>query len=499
MDSGAAEVPGEPSSTGPGQVEPSRWRRSRRMLRWTALVLGVVLLVTATAAFGLYRYYGSKVGTVEGLPRLAEVPGADEGVQGRSQNYLLVGSDSADGLTREQLRAIGTSRKGRDGTRTDTILLLQVPADGSRARVVSFPRDSWVTIPGHGQGKLNGAYDLGEDRTRGTGPSTLVATIERLSGVQIDHYVEVSLYGFVRITDALGGVQVCLAAPARERDARIDLPAGRQRLDGKQALAFVRQRNGVPGGDLGRIRRQQHFLSAVTREVLRAGTLLNPLALDRLLDAVTSSVRVDPGTEQSDLVRLGLQMRRVTAGAVRFQTVPVLDPDARVAGQSVVLLDHAALPAFFADTAPARPPAPASPGPTPSAPPPPPPPLTVPPSSIVLVVENGSGIPGLAGSVVPSLRQVGFRVREVRNAPRQDHPQTVVRHGANRADSARTTSAALPGSVLVRDDTLGPQGLVVTLGAGHQGVQPVSIVPPTEALPGSAAVPRTAADDDCVA
>ncbi len=477
----------------PAETAVPRWRRSKRVLRWTALLTSVLLVLTAATAYVAYRHYGGEVGTVAGLPELERSRSAEGVQQTRDQVYLLVGSDSADGLTREQLRAVNTSRKGRDGTRTDTLLLVQVPADGSRARVVSLPRDSWVPVPGHGMSKINGAYDLGEKSSKGSGPATLIATVEQLSGLHVDHYVEVSLYGFVRITDALGGVEVCLSAPAVDEDARIDLPAGRQRLDGQQALAFVRQRNGLPGGDLGRIRRQQYFLSALTRKVLRAGTLLNPLALDRLLRAATSSVRVDPGTDQGDLVRLALQMRRVTAGAVRFQTVPVLDPDARIGAQSVVLLDTAALPTFFADV----PSPPASP---PAAPPAPPaPPLTVPPSSIALVVENGTGRPRFAASVAAELSGVGFGVSAVRDAARTDVQQTLVRYGGGRADSARTTAAALPGSVLVRDDTLGPGGLVVTAGAAYAGARRVAVQPAADAGPGSAAAPRTAADDDCIA
>jgi len=456
-------------------------------MAWTAGVLCVVLLLGVGGLYGAYRHYGDKVATVAGLPALDEARGGPAPVRAEAETYLIVGSDSADGLTREQLRAANTSRKGRDGTRTDTVLLLQVPADGSRARVLSFPRDSWVPIPGHGMGKISMAYDLGEQARAGTGPGTLIATVQGLSGLSVDHYVEVSLYGFVRITDALGGVQVCLSAPAVEEKARINLPAGRQRLNGQQALAFVRQRRGVPGGDLGRIRRQQHVLSSVARDVLSAGTLLDPLALGRLLDAVTASVRVDPGTDRGDLLRLGLQVRGVSAGNVRFQTVPVANADARVGAQSVVLLDTQALPDFFADRRPA-----------PGSPPSVPAPVTVPPSAIGVVIENGTSTPGLGGTAAAAMSAAGFRILSVRDAARLDHTHTVVRHGADRADSARTAAAGLPGATTARDDSLGARGLVVTLGTDYRGVVPVKVLqePPGS---GSSVVPRTAADDDCVA
>ena len=460
---------------------PTRSRRARvgRAASWLALALGVVLLIGSGTGYGLYRHYGDKITTLPGIGDLAAPRSGSPELAPEDEVYLVVGSDSADGLTDRQLREIGANRSQREGTRTDTILLVQVPASGDRARVISFPRDSLVDIPGHGRDKINAAYELGEERRRGTGPALLIETVEDLSGLSIDHYVEVSLFSFVTITEALGGVEVCLARPARDEDARIDLPAGRQELDGRQALAFVRQRQGVPGGDIGRIRRQQYFLGALTRKVLSAGTLLNPARLNSLLNAVVDSVKVDPGTDQTDLLQLALQMRGLQAGAVEFETLPVVNAYARYQGQSVVLLDEAALPAFFRSDF-------DEPGRSRVR-------LTVPPRSIAVTVEAPTS--DRAADVAQALRSVDFRIAATRGGG-DGGATTEVRHGRDRLESAQTVAAALPGAVLRADDTVGRRGLVVSVGDDYSGVERVRVSQPRPSSAPREA--RTAADDDCI-
>ena len=474
-----------PPAAGSAPVASRRTRRSggmrvARVLSWISLALSLLLLLGTATAFGVYRHYGNQIET---LPQLQDLQ-PQGAAQGQDENYLVVGSDSADDLTAEQLEQVGTSRSGRDGTRTDTIILVQVPADGSRAQLVSFPRDSLVQIPGHGLDKINAAYDLGEQDTPGSGPATVIATVEALSGLSVDHYVEVDLYGFVTMTDALGGVEVCLSEPAQEEDANIDLPAGVQRLDGKQALGFVRQRKGLPGGDLGRIRRQQYFIAAMTRQVLSAGTLLNPAKVTRLLGAVTGSLLTDPGTSQEDLLSLALNLRQVSAGSVKFRTIPVTNQYGTYRSASVVLLDTAALPAFFADLGADRPATPA---------------ITVPPSSITLEVENGAATANRGKTAARDLRDLDFTVRSVQDADRRDVQVTEVRYGSDRKDSARTVAAALPGSVLESDPALGSTELVVTVGEGYAGVSPVTVSGPKNPDAVAAGKSTTAADAGCIA
>ncbi len=337
------------------------------MLRWVAGSVALLLVVTTVGLVAAYRYYGGLVETVPGLADLDEGPAAP--VERRGENFLLVGSDTSDSLTDAELAEIGLSREERDGIRTDTIILVHVPRDGTSATFVSFPRDSYVSIPGYPDNKLNSAYEAGELDGPGGGPAKLVETVELLTDLDVHHYVEVDLLGLYDVTNALGGVEVCLSQPAREPKSGIDLSAGRHVLDGREALAFVRQRERLPGGDLGRIRRQQHFVGSVVREALSTGVLLDPMTLDRLLRAVGGSLRTDPGTSTGDLLDAARSLRGVVAGQVQFQTVPVADGDARrdVPGNdnaSVVLLDEAALPGFFAPLR-EQPP---SPGPSASSP-----------------------------------------------------------------------------------------------------------------------------------
>jgi len=345
------------------------------VLRWVVGSLALLLAVTAVGLAVAYRYYGGLVETVPGLTDLDEGPAA--AAERRGENFLLVGSDTSDSLTDAELAEIGLSREERDGIRTDTIILVHVPRDGTSATFVSFPRDSYVSIPGQPDNKLNSAYEAGETERPGGGPAKLVETVELLTELDLHHYVEVDLLGLYDVTNALGGVEVCLSQAAREPKSGIDLSAGRHVLDGREALAFVRQREGLPGGDLGRIRRQQHFVGSVVREALSTGVLLDPMTLDRLLRAVGGSLRTDPGTSTGDLLDAARSLRGVVAGQVQFQTVPVADGNARrdVPGNddaSVVLLDEAALPGFFAPlreqaSAPSRPSA-SSPAPSGSPP-----------------------------------------------------------------------------------------------------------------------------------
>lgn len=429
-------------------------------MRKLALASLVLLLVLAVGLFGLVRYYDAQIDRVE-VPALGE--GAD--VDGGDTNYLLVGNDSRRGFTEQELQETSTAPKeGNDASLTDTIVLIHVPDDGPPA-LVSFPRDAWVEIPGAGRGRINSAYAVGEAAREGGGPNRLVQTVSALSGLSIDHYLEVGLIAFLRITDALGGVEVNLCAPQQEIQSGIGLPAGEQRIGGRQALAFVRQRAGLPRGDLDRVARQQYFLGAVARQTLSAGTLLRPWRLLDLLDAGTSSIVADEDLSVFDLARLGLRLRGVGNGGVQFLTVPVADPNARRGGASVVLLDEAALPGFFAGLSPSTSAdAPAD--------------LTVPASAIGLEVRNGTTRAGLAAQAAEDLRGVGFTVTGIGTAEGQDDEQSVVLHGADRADSARTVAAAVPGAQVRPDDAAGPGGLVLVLGSQYSGARAVQVAPP---------------------
>jgi LCP family protein required for cell wall assembly len=338
--------------------------------------LGVLLL--AACGWGVVRHYNGRVHHVDlSLAAAGRPAAASRG----TENILLVGSDSRAG-TGGQFGEV-------DGQRSDTTILAHLDRDGSTT-MVSFPRDLWVTIPSYSSGgathpeqrsKLNAAFALG-------GPALLVRTIEGLTGLRVDHYVQVDFGGFQAITDALGGVTVCIKElPASLRARGFDNlhdkmsgwsgQVGANRLDGAQALAFVRQRYGLPEGDLDRIHRQQQFLSVVFHAMTAPSTLANPVRIRDVLDATTSALTVDRGTSLTDLEPLALRMRTLTGGGSDlssrtgsdlssrtgsdlssrtgsgFETVPAT-PATR-AGQSVLLVDPAKLAAFLAPLRPAAP------------------------------------------------------------------------------------------------------------------------------------------------
>ena len=260
---------------------------------------------------------------------------------------LLVGLDSRTDAAGNPLppELLAELRAGADEGQlhTDTIILLHVPA-GPRARAVaiSIPRDSFVTLAdGSGPHKINSAYGRATDdaktaleeqgvrgpeldrRSRDAGRRALVATVEKFTRLPVDHYAEINLAGFVEMTDAIGGVPVCLRRPEREVRSGVDLPAGLQTVSGPDALAFVRQRRGLEDGDLDRIARQQAFLAGMASRMLSTGTLSDPAAVRRLIDAVTRHVVLDRGW---DLDRLITQFGRMSGGDIRFVTIPTGTP-----------------------------------------------------------------------------------------------------------------------------------------------------------------------------
>ena len=224
---------------------------------------------------------------------------------------------------------------------TDTMILIHIPAGGQRAVAISFPRDSWVQLAGgYGMNRLNSAFAFahnskaGQLRTQGqtdaagievqaddAGRANLIATIENLIGntVQINEYAEINLVGFYNLSQAVGGVQVCLKAPTYDDETNAHFPAGVQTISGVQALDFVRERHGLPRGDLDRIVRQQVFLGSLANKILSANTLANPSKLDSLIQAVQGSVVLSSGW---DITTFAQQMSGLTSGNIQFATIP---------------------------------------------------------------------------------------------------------------------------------------------------------------------------------
>ena len=303
-----------------------------------AVVSALVLMVTGYG-WTAYRELGARLVTSDVLTRDRPSDGVTD--------ILLVGLDSrtdaaGNPLPRELFDALDV---GPDqGTlNTDTLILVRIPDEaGLPTTAVSIPRDSYVAIPGFGTHKINSAYARAAAAARTrlaaqgvTGPAleqqaaqaarrTLVTTVEQLTGVSVDHYAEVNLAGFADITQAVGGVPVCLNAPVRDSYSGADFAAGPQTLQGPAALAFVRQRHGLPRGDLDRVVRQQAFLASLAHEVLSTGTLADPAQVSGLIAAVSRYVVVDSGW---DLLAFAAQARGLTAGAISFRTIPTGRPN----------------------------------------------------------------------------------------------------------------------------------------------------------------------------
>jgi LCP family protein required for cell wall assembly len=295
---------------GEGRHGKPRRRRKRWVKVVTVIGAAVVVLLISAGATGFYLA-NKWDKNVDRVPNVFDaIPAAERPDKPAADalNILLVGSDVRAG---GQTTGSGANASA-GGQRSDTIMIVHIPANRQTADVVSIPRDSWVPIPGRGMGKVNWAFSYG-------GPALLVRTLEQLTDVKIDHYAHIDFEGFKSMTDALGGV---------------DLP-GAGHLDGASALTYVRERKTVAGGDFGRIKRQQAFLQALMSKT--TSSFDSPLALGRLVDAVTQAVSVDEGLSSGDLRSLAVSMRGVR-GSVGFHTVPTKGTG-MVGDQSVVHLD----------------------------------------------------------------------------------------------------------------------------------------------------------------
>lgn len=263
------------------------------------------------------------------IPKVDAFNGLDNRPKKESSavNYLVVGSDTREGLTRaeiKRLRVGGTEVAA--GKRSDTMLLIHISKKRDKAAIISIPRDTYALIPEHtnSQGKvipashskLNSAFNWG-------GAPLLIDTFEQMSGLRIDHYIEVNFVGFVRMVDALGGVEICTKKDIDDPKSHLVLPAGRHILDGVDSLKYVRTRQFDGLGDLGRMKRQQEFAGAMLRKATSAGVLLNPVTMLDFINSALDSVVTDQGLSQGDLLTLGKQLRNLSASNVRTLTIPL--------------------------------------------------------------------------------------------------------------------------------------------------------------------------------
>ncbi|MFI5543148.1 LCP family protein [Streptomyces sp. NPDC051815] len=362
-------------------------------------------------AWYLYRDLAAGIGSSRALE------GAEKSRSGDT-NILLMGLDSrrdqnGEELPEEVLDALHAGSSDIGGYNANTLILLHVPGDGSQAQGFSVPRDDFVDIPGHGKDKIKKAYGLAkakeqarlsgqgvtdrrqlEQAGREAGRKAQIETVRAFLGVPVDHFAELNLAGFYHLADALGGVPVCLNKAVKDRYSGADFPAGPQTLDGRQSLAFVRQRHGLDGGDLDRTKRQQAFLAGATKKLNSAGTFTDPAKLIKLVEAAKKDLVTDAGWDLSAFVK---QAKNLSGGRVRFTTLPI-EGFGRNHGEDINVVDDMKIKRLIADqigpkaaispNAPATPGAPgATAGPTASAP------SSSSPAPSSSIPKDGGGIP----------------------------------------------------------------------------------------------------------
>ena len=447
-----------PSAPHGGDFGPAMKGRHRRLSFGKALgasfniaFFGLLILLLIIAGLGVYSSSQIQREPVEGL-----VGGGD------TLNVLVVGSDSRDGFTPQELLELGT--EAVDGRRTDTIFLLTI--DGGRAAMLSFPRDLYVTHCDGQQGRINASFAR-------QGPSCLVQTVTATSGIPIDHYVEVNLFGFVQIVDAVGGVPIYLDEPLQDQFAGVDLPAGCHVLNGTQAIGFVRARH--VDSDLGRIARQQRFLRELANQVASPSTVVNLPRVFRVAGSAGRSLIADDGLGLIELAQLARAARGLAGAGLATYTVPA--NAANIGGATVLVPDPDAagpLYASFADGSVLD----LTVSPDVSA---------LQPGDVPVRVLNATGTEGLAASTRDFLEARGFSIVGIGNAAPRD--ATVVQYAGPNIAAAQLVADQIPGATLEQNDTLDEVVLIVGTAVDMSAPAP----PPMTEPPVSDDVPLGAA------
>ncbi|WP_228566710.1 LCP family protein [Nocardia sp. SYP-A9097] len=433
-----------------------------------ALAAAAAVLVLVVTGLG-WHSVDQLVSSIERIGNLGLGGGRDGAV-----DILMVGIDSrtdAHGNPLSEDERAMLHAGDEVGLNTDTIVLIRVPNNGESATAISIPRDSYVDIPGMGMGKINSAYgatklteqqkllDKGvseadaDKRSTLAGRQALIKSVANLTGITVDHYAEVGLLGFVLLTDAVGGVDVCLNNPVYEPMSGADFPAGRQKLNGPEALSFVRQRHELPRGDLDRIVRQQVYMAQLVHQVLSAKTLTSPGRLKELSDAVGRTVVLDNGW---DVLSFMHQLQDLSGGQVKFETIPVKDLNGWTdKGESVVRVDPPAVQKYVAKTIGEDDSHDETGG--------------IDPSTVTADVYNASGAGGLAGQAAQALAVKGFRTGTVDNWIGGPIQSSRVLAASGGDPKARAVAAALGGLPVFAQDGL-PEGSVrVVLASDYSG------------------------------
>jgi LCP family protein required for cell wall assembly len=406
-------------------------RRGWRVAGWVSIGLSVIMVVGSLMLYGTYLKLN---GNINHDDLNSQINAASRPKKLNSAlNILMLGTDSRAGKNSKY----GAGMKN-DPPRSDTMILLHLSPGGGQAIGISFPRDLMVPIPSckRKDGTLTPAQSVAMINSSFTlgGAACTIKTIEGISNIRIDHFMQVDFTSFKSVVDALGGVEVCLPKAVHDKDSKLNLGVGRHLIKGETALAFVRNRHGLgDGSDLDRIKRQQQFLGSAAKKALSAGTLGDPSKLLRLLNAATKSLTTDQGFDASAMFKVGTGLQGMTTGKIRFITVPW---GAYPADHNRVALAQPAADDFFTSIRNDRT-IPDGPKQTSGKP-------TAPASQVKVEVYNASGTPGKAQRIADQLTAQGFNVITVGNASPSFGRTTQVLYGQGADQQAATLAALVP-------------------------------------------------------
>ena len=468
------------------RMAPASSMRQRHPMRLFGVVVAAGVLVASGIGYATANEVTDQVKRTEVFGLVKNRPENDGGT-----NILLVGSDDRTGLSKAERSKLHVGQS-EYGSHTDSMMIAHLADDGS-VGIVSIPRDSYVEIPAHttssgktipsSKQKINAAFSIG-------GPSLAVETVERSTGVHIDHYAEVNFQGFVTMVDGLGGVPMCLKTPIKDQKSGLDLPAGNQMLNGTQGLGFVRARYFDPSADLGRMKRQQTFVGAMFKQAMSPSTILNPARMVAFLNSAAGAVTVDENFSKRDMWNLAAKMRSVNPSNVTFQTIPLGQETSAPGVGSVVVWDQAKSSELFNRLKTGEPlveKAPEASGPT----------VEVAPSTISVRILNGSTVSGQGTKAIKEFKAAGYRVSGIAaNAPKRTGEETVIEYDPRYDNSLKTLQEALPGATVKPVKNLG-RTFRITVGSGYDGVKAVKVSGPAADQAAAATKPKTAADDPC--
>lgn len=463
----------------------------RRIASWVT----IVIVVSSLAGWGLTNRY---LGGAEKLDIIGKLNEAERPkVQSADgMTILAVATDDRSGLTRKEQNALHVGHGDYGAPRTDTIMLIRIAPGGGGATAVSLPRDSWIAIPSY-KGLDGKQHDATHDRIntlyqRG-GPELMIRTLEGISDLRIDHYVELNFAGFLNMVDAVDGVPMCIAKDVYDKDAGLDLKAGKHVLTGAQALAYVRARH--IDSDFGRMERQQKFVASMVQRVTSAGTLLNPIKLNNFLDAAMSSVKTDETLDRDAILSLATRFSNLSLSKIRFLTVPISDGNARIDGQSVVLWNDHEAHKLFVRMAKDWPIVKEATTTTTTTT------LTVQPGDIRVTVLNATSTTGLARKAAESLAKIGFGFDgDPGNAPTKDATKTIIVYPKSKAEAVKTLAASIPFATL--QEKADAAGITILVANDWKDAKSVKVGSTTTSTKTTAVVktitdPRTAADSIC--